>query len=77
MSEQTAAILSAAISAHVSDECDGDLVGGWVLVAETSTVDEMTEGASSFYTVPREHQSNFTTTGLLYRALEIGAFPND
>ena len=35
MSAQTRETLAEAIAAHVADECDGELVGAWVMVAET------------------------------------------
>lgn len=77
MSEATKAALMQAINDHVADECDGDLVGAFVVVAETTNTDEMTDEVSSFYTVTRSYQSNFTTTGLMYRALESGSFDRD
>lgn len=74
MSEQTYADLQSAIAAHIVDECDGDLIGSWVVVAQTTNLEEFEDGGSSFFTATPDHQSNFTTTGLLYRAMEIGSF---
>lgn len=74
MSDETRAALAEAINAHVADECDGDLVGGWVLITETTNLAEFDDEQSSFYILTRVNQSNFMTTGLLYRALEMGRF---
>ena len=72
MSETTLAALEEAIATHVADECDNDLTAGWVVVAETTNLNEIDDGISSFYTATRNGQSNFLTTGLLHRAQEVG-----
>lgn len=72
MSDVTFAALEDAIAAHVADECDDDMTAGWVVVAETTNLGELDDGVSSFYTVTRDGQSNFLTSGLLLRSLEAG-----
>lgn len=72
MSETTKAALEDAIAAHVDDECDGDMTGGWVVVAESTNMAEIDDGVSSFYIDTRAGQSNFLTAGLLIRAFELG-----
>lgn len=65
MSEQTRQALQEAIEAHVADECDGDLAGGWVCVAETTTAHEALNNHTSWYVVEKQFQSAIVTTGLL------------
>lgn len=77
MSVETYLAVEEAIAAHVADECEHDLVGGWVVVAETTNLSEYDDGVSSFFTARRSGQSNFLTTGLLYRALEVGQMGSD
>jgi len=72
MSEQTKAALDAALSAHIADECDGDLVGAWVIVAECTTIDTLDSNDSEFYVEGSNGQSRFTGDGLLYSALNRG-----
>lgn len=76
MSAETRQALSDAIVAHVADEC-GDMVGAWVVLAETPSADELAGGPSSFFTVSREAQSAFMTTGLLFQGLEVSRFGNE
>lgn len=70
MSAETKATLEAALEAHVADECDGDMVGAWVALAETTTLDDMDAEASVFYIEARNQQSSFLTSGLLHAAIE-------
>lgn len=73
MSEQTWDALSDAIAAHVADET-GDMVGAWVVLAETPSADELAGGPSSFFNVTRAGQSAFMTTGLLFQGLDVSRF---
>jgi len=77
MSADTKQALEEALAAHVADECDGDMIGGWVVVAETTNLDEFNDGTSSFYKEARSSQSGLLTTGLLWQALEHGRFRTD
>lgn len=49
MSEQTKAHLEAAIAAHIADECDGDHATSWVVVTDTTSLDDIETGRSSLY----------------------------
>lgn len=69
MSTDTKAALEAAIEAHVADECEGDLAGAWVLLAETTTLQNLDDEDSVFYLDFRQSQSRFLTDGLLHAAL--------
>lgn len=69
MSEQTKDALEAAISAHIADTCDGDLVGAWVVLAECTSLDQLDADESEFFVDARDGQSRFTGDGLLYSAL--------
>jgi hypothetical protein len=72
MSAETKAALDAAIAAHVADECHGDMAGAWVVVAETTSLDEIDADMSSWYIGSRAMQSSIMTNGLLYSALTTG-----
>jgi len=77
VSAETKAVLEAAIAAHIADECDGDIAQGYVLVTETTSFEDMDHGISSWRIDTREHQSKFTTDGLLWNALHVNADPAD
>jgi hypothetical protein len=77
VSVETKAALEEAIAAHVADECDGDMIGGWVVLAETTSLEQIEDDLSAFYLDARTSQSSFLTTGLLWQALEHGRFRND
>lgn len=71
MSADTLAALDAAIAAHVADEYDGDMVTGWVVVTETTTIDMLDSGEGSMVIESRDMQSSYLTQGLLYAALNV------
>lgn len=73
MSEETHDNLTAAIAAHIADET-GDMVGAWVVLAETPNAEELAGGPSSFFNATRHGQSAFMTTGLLFQALDVARF---
>ena len=71
MSEQTKTALEAAIAAHIADECDGDHSTAWVVVTDTTSLDDIDTGRSSMYICTKEMQSMYTSDGLLYNALNV------
>ena len=71
MSEQTKTALEAAIAAHIADECDGDHATAWVVVTDTTSIDDIETGRSSLYICTPEMQSMYTSDGLLYNALNV------
>ena len=71
MSEQTKAALDAAIAAHIADECEGDHATAWVVVADTTSLDDIETGRTTLYICRPEMQSRYTSDGLLYNALNI------
>lgn len=77
MSEQTRTALDHAIAAHVADEYDGDMVTGWVLVTETTTIDMLDSGEGAMVIESREMQSNYLTEGLLHAALNVNNSERD
>jgi hypothetical protein len=77
VSDQTKAALELALEAHIADECDGDMTGAWVFLAETTTADEMDMSQSVFYIETRNHQSRFMTDGLLHSALARDGWGDD
>ena len=77
MSEVTKAALDAALTAHVADEYEGDMVTAWVIVTETTSLDMLDAGEGSMVIETRDMQSNYLTTGLLHSALMIGNRDDD
>lgn len=77
MSETTQAALDQAIAAHVADEYDGDMVTGWVLVTETTTIDMLDSGEGAMGIESRDMQSNYLTEGLLHAALNVNNSERD
>lgn len=77
MSEATKQALEDAIAAHVADECDGDMSTSWLIIAETTSLEEMDDNRSSFYIDTRDLQSLYTTDGLLYNALNRNVREHD
>lgn len=77
MSDSTRADLDRAISAHVADEYEGDMVMAWVLVAETSSLEMLTEGEGAMVIETRDMQSNYLTNGLLYSSLTVNGAHGD
>lgn len=69
MSAETALAMEAAIEAHIADETPGDIAGGYVVVAETTSISELDDGESSYFIATRNAQSRFMTDGLLWTAL--------
>lgn len=52
MSAETLERLRQALEAHVADET-GDIVTSWMVLAETTTLDEMAKNAGAFYVEQR------------------------
>lgn len=69
MSADTKASMERAIEAHIADANEGDIIGAWVVVVETTSLAEMDDDRSSWFTVTRDMQSTFTSNGLLWSAL--------
>ena len=61
MSAQTRTTLEEAIAAHVADECEGKLLGAWIVLAETLGLDD--DDASTWHA--ETEGSDFTIRGLL------------
>lgn len=67
MSTQTKEALEDALAAHVAAECDGELVGAWILVTETlALVPE--EGVSTMHV--EASGSAYACRGLLEAAID-------
>ncbi len=58
MSESTMTTLSEAISAHIADEYEGDIVTGWVIVTETTSIDMLDSGEGAMVIDQSPMQSN-------------------
>lgn len=77
MSADTLAVLNEAISAHVADEYEGDMVTAWVIVTETTSIDMLDAGEGSMVIEARDLQSTYLTQGLLYAALNVNGAGDD
>lgn len=64
MSEATKAALDAALAAHISDECDGGILTGYVLQTQYQDIDMMNNGDTGLLRIVAEHQSFIATVGL-------------
>lgn len=72
MSDETKARLAEAIAAHVADESDGDLAGGWVMIAECLTLSDVEEGLAAHWF---DHEgSQYTARGLVESARDTMRF---
>lgn len=63
MSAATKAALAQAIEAHVRDEDPDSITGAWVLLTETTNLDDLDRDDSSMYVT--SHGSSFTTRGMV------------
>lgn len=70
MSAETLERLRQAVEAHIADE-SGEIVGAWLVLAETQTLEEVEAGVSSYWS--ESHGSLFTHMGLAKCWLEKAA----
>lgn len=49
MSAETERALEEAVMAHVASESEGDMVGSWLLLAQTERVTDLEEGRSAYH----------------------------
>ena len=70
MSAETKAALEAALAAHIADQCNGDLVTDWALVAATSTLDAIGTGATRYFIEANTNQPVHVMAGLFRYAGE-------
>lgn len=49
MSAETHAALTEALAAHVADETDGAMLGGFVMYCETQTLDQLDQNATGYF----------------------------
>lgn len=77
MSVETKTALEAAISAHIADEYEGDIVTGWVIVTEVTSLEMLDQGESAMIVASRDLQSDYLTRGLLHAALSTEAVADD
>lgn len=65
MTVDTKAALEAAIDAHIAEQCDGNLVTHYALIAATTTMADIGSGATSYFLEANSHQPLHVTIGLL------------
>lgn len=70
MSAATKAALEEALTAHIADQTDGDLVTDWALVAATSTLDNIGTGRTSYFIEANTNQPVHVMAGLFRYASE-------
>jgi hypothetical protein len=64
MSDETKQVLEAAIEAHFANECDGAMVGGYMLQVFGSTVDDINDAGIRMLGEVPDTQNIVTTMGL-------------
>ena len=62
MSVETERALEEAVMAHVAAEGDGDMVGAWLLLAQTERITDAEEGRSAYHSHLRGN--SFTMVGI-------------
>lgn len=62
MSAETERALEEAVMAHVASESEGDMVGSWLLLAQTERVTDMEEGRSAYHSYVRGN--SYTMVGV-------------
>ncbi len=62
MSAETERALEEAVMAHVASEGDGDMVGAWLLLAQTERLSDAKEGRSAYHSHLRGN--SFTMVGI-------------
>lgn len=74
MSAETKARLDAAMAEHIADETDGEILTGYVLQTQATSVQLMDEEATRYLRLVAEGQGMTTTLGLIaYAKLHVDA----
>lgn len=77
MSAETKAALDAALTAHIADQTEGDLVTDWALVAATSTLENIGTGRTGYYIESNDNQPVHVMAGLFRYAGEHVLWDDD
>ena len=77
MSDETKAALEAAVTAHIADVTEGDLVTDWAMVAATTTLDNIGTGTTRYWCEGNNAQPIHVTIGLLRYGSEHATFGDD
>ena len=77
MSAETKTALEAALAAHIADQCDGDLVTDWALVAATSTMENIGTGITRYFIEANTNQPVHVMAGLFRYASEHVIWDDD
>ena len=70
MSDATKAALEVALAAHIADQCDGDMVTDWALVAGTSAMENIGTGITRYFIEANTNQPVHVMAGLFRYASE-------
>lgn len=70
MSAETKAALEAALTAHIADQCNVDLVTDWALIAATSTLEAIGTGTTRYFIEANTNQPVHVMAGLFRYAGE-------
>ena len=77
MSDQTKADLEAAISVHVADMTEGNLLTDWSLVIASTSVDDIGSGATDYRFEANTGQPPHVSYGLLTYAIQASVWNED
>lgn len=75
MSADTKAALAEAIAAHCADEGDGEVIGAWIVLAETTSLAEWADNTAPLYV--SSHGSRFAIRGLAETWIDIDRISTD
>lgn len=74
MSEATKATLEAALTAHIADETDGDILADWAMVCATTSIETMGTGRTGYWIEGNTNQPVHVMVGLLRYGSEHTTF---
>jgi len=77
MSDATKAALETALSAHIADVTEGDILTDWTLIAASSTVEDIGTGTTRYFCEGNEGQPIHVTIGLLQYGRETTTWADE
>lgn len=77
MSDQTKAALEEALTAHIADVTDGDMLTDWALVAAASSLDNLGTGRTGYWIEANTNQPVHVMAGLFRYAGEHVIWDDD
>ena len=77
MSVDTKRALDEALTAHIADATNGNILTDWTLIAATTTVEDIGSGTSRYWCEGNEGQPVHVTIGLLQYGRETTTWGDD